>query len=129
MLFLLLFDVKCLLFGEIFIWHKCFPVNFAKFLRTPFFIEHLWWLILALEDGSIGSGVFVDSQKTFDTVDNQILFAKFNHYGVPGVPNDWFKSYLSYQNQFVSINGYCSGLTATHYGIPQGLLYIIDRKQ
>ena len=22
--------------------HRCFPVNFAKFLRTPFFIEHLW---------------------------------------------------------------------------------------
>ena len=26
-------------------WHRCFPVNFAKFLRTPFIIiEHLWWL-------------------------------------------------------------------------------------
>ena len=24
------------------IWHRCFPVNFVKFLRTPFFIEHLW---------------------------------------------------------------------------------------
>ena len=23
------------------LWHKCFPVNFAKFLRTPFFTEHL----------------------------------------------------------------------------------------
>ena len=28
------------------LWHRCFPVNFAKFLRTPFFIEHLWWLLL-----------------------------------------------------------------------------------
>ena len=27
-------------------WYRCFPVNFAKFLRTPFYIEHLWWLIL-----------------------------------------------------------------------------------
>ena len=27
-------------------WHRCFPVNFVKFLRTPFFIEHLWWLLL-----------------------------------------------------------------------------------
>ena len=24
--------------------HRCFPVNIAKFLRTAFFIEHLWWL-------------------------------------------------------------------------------------
>ena len=22
--------------------HRCFPVNFAKFLRTPFFTVHLW---------------------------------------------------------------------------------------
>ena len=22
------------------LWHWCFPVNFAKFLRTPFFTEH-----------------------------------------------------------------------------------------
>ena len=24
------------------------PVNIAKFLRTAFFIEHLWWLLLQL---------------------------------------------------------------------------------
>ena len=30
------------------LWHRRFPVNFAKFLRTPFFIEHLWWLLLAI---------------------------------------------------------------------------------
>ena len=23
-------------------WYMCFPVNFAKFITTPFFIEHLW---------------------------------------------------------------------------------------
>ena len=28
------------------LWHRCFPVNFAKFLRTTFFIEHLWLLLL-----------------------------------------------------------------------------------
>ena len=28
------------------LWHRCFPVNFAKFIRTPFIIEHLWWLLL-----------------------------------------------------------------------------------
>ena len=27
-------------------WHMCFSVNFVTFLRTPFLIEHLWWLIL-----------------------------------------------------------------------------------
>ena len=28
------------------LWHRCFPVNFAKFLRTPFFTKHLQWLLL-----------------------------------------------------------------------------------
>ena len=28
------------------LWHRFFPVNFAKFLRTPFVTEHLWWLLL-----------------------------------------------------------------------------------
>ena len=30
------------------LWHRCFPVNFAKFPRTPFFTEHLRWLFLNL---------------------------------------------------------------------------------
>ena len=24
------------------LWHRCFPVSFAKFVRTPFVTEHLW---------------------------------------------------------------------------------------
>ena len=31
------------------LWHRCFPENFAKFLRTPFFKEHLQWLLLILQ--------------------------------------------------------------------------------
>ena len=26
--------------------HMRFPTNFVKFLRTPFYIAHLWWLLL-----------------------------------------------------------------------------------
>ena len=29
-------------------WHRSFRVNFVKFLRTPFFTEHLWWLLLQI---------------------------------------------------------------------------------
>ena len=31
-----------------FLWilHRCFPVNFANFLRTPFLTEHFQWLLL-----------------------------------------------------------------------------------
>ena len=72
-----------------------------------------------LDDGNIGCGVFVDLQKAFDTVDHQILLAKLNHYGIRGVSNDWFKSYLSNHHLYVSINGYESGLAAINCGVPQ----------
>ena len=83
----------------------------------------------ALNDGNI--------QKAFDTVDHQILLAKLNLYGICGYSNDWFKSYLSNHNQYVSINAYESDLAALNCGIPQGsvlglflfLLYINDLKQ
>ena len=58
----------------------------------------------ALDDGNIGCGVFVDLQKAFDTVDHQLLLAKLNHYGICGVSNGWFKSYLSHYHQYVSVN-------------------------
>ena len=32
--------------GQKQLWHEFFPMNFAKILRTPFFIEHLRWLPL-----------------------------------------------------------------------------------
>ena len=28
------------------IWHRCFLINLAKFLRTPFLTEQIWWLLL-----------------------------------------------------------------------------------
>ena len=57
------------------------------------------------DDGNIGCGVFVDLQKAFDNVDHQILLAKLNHYGIRGVSKDWFKSYLSNRDPYLSING------------------------
>ena len=91
----------------------------------------------ALGDGNIGCGVFVDLQKAFDIVDLQILLAKLNLYGSRGVSNNWFKSYLSNHNQYISINGYESGLAALNCCVPQGsllgpllfLLYINDLNQ
>ena len=31
-------------------WHRCFPVNFAKFLKTLSLVEHLRWLFLFCGD-------------------------------------------------------------------------------
>ena len=45
-----------------------------------------------LDEGKVGCGIFVDLQNAFDTVDDNILLAKLDHYGIRGVANDWFKS-------------------------------------
>ena len=88
----------------------------------------------ALDEGNIGFRVFVKLQKAFDTIDHQILLAKVNPYRNCGVSNDWFTSHLSNRNQYVSINGYDSGLASGNCGVPQDsvlepflfLLYIDD---
>ena len=55
--------------------------------------------------------MFVDLQKTFDAIDHEILLLKLNHYGVSYVSNDWFRSYLSNRQYYVSMNVYDSSLT------------------
>ena len=48
--------------------------------------------------------------RAFDKVDHAILLSKLDYYGIEGISNNWFKSYLSNCKQFVSISGYDSGL-------------------
>ncbi len=88
----------------------------------------------ALDNSSFACGIFVDFQKAFDTVDHEILLQKLEHYGVRGLSNNWFRSYLSNRQQYVSVNGFHSNIHIIKYGVPQGsvlgpllfLIYIND---
>ena len=73
-----------------------------------------------LDKGNIGCDIFVDLQKTLDTVKHDTLLAKFEQCGIRGMINNWFKSYPFNRKQFVSINGHKFNQTSVKYGVPQG---------
>ena len=84
------------------------------------FIQRSWrirnWTI---EDGLFSCGIFLDFSKAFDTAD-RILLKKSTHYGIRGIANDWFASYLSNRRQYVTIGSIKSDDTLITNGFPQG---------
>ena len=66
-----------------------------------------------LDEGNSIIGIYLDLQKAFDTINHQILLHKLTYYGVRGTVLEWFKSYLNYRNQFVSVNGVHSEMSTS----------------
>ena len=57
----------------------------------------------AIDQHKTTIGVYLDLSKAFDTVNHNILISKLEHYGIRGVPLQWFKNYVS-RLQYVQIN-------------------------
>ena len=79
--------------------------------------------------GPVHVGVYLDLQKTFDTVNQNILLAKLKQ-GIKGTSLDWFKSFIYDRVQYTSVDLKESSIKIISHGIPQGsvldhLLFII----
>ena len=65
-------------------------------------------------------GIFIDLNKTFDTINHSILLHKLYHYGVRGIAHSLLTSYLKNRHQYVKINEEASNQLPVNFGVPQG---------
>ena len=83
-------------------------------------------IIKGKQDGLYTLAIFIDLSKAFDTVDHGVLLNKLYKYGIRGVANQWFQSYLTDRKMRVKCNisstGKCesSDYRSLSYGAPQG---------
>ena len=111
----------------------CFKqFGFRKKISTSFhaIISLIENIQESIDNKQIAGGVFIDLEKAFDSVDHTLLLNKLSYYGIRGIANRWFKSYLSNRTQYVSINGFNSNHKLMKYGVPGGavlgpLLFLI----
>ena len=55
-----------------------------------------------MDDRKFSCGAFIDLKKSFDTVNHEILLAKFKNYGIKGVTNSWFRLCLRDRKQTIT---------------------------
>ena len=133
--------LRKLIYNRLYNFLECEEIIFSlefgfreKYYNTYTLIHFTDKIRYEIDKGNYACGFFVGFQKIFETVYHHILMKKHEYYGVRGISNKWFASYLNKRKQFVSINGYKSNLADAKCGVPQGftlgpllfLIYIND---
>ena len=83
-------------------------------------VDHL---VKQMDQYNTPMNIYIDLSKAFDTLNHDILFSKLNYYGIRGLENDLFRSYLSDRQQYVEFNGLSSASQLIYTGVTQGSIW------
>ena len=72
---------------------------------TDCLVDLLEQITKSVDNGEFVITLFLDLSKAFDTVNHSIPLSKLSYYGIIGLENLWFKSYLQQRRQIVYVNG------------------------
>ena len=86
-------------------------------------------VLSSLDRKNVVGGLFCDLQKAFDFVNNDILLAKMEFYGITGIENKLMRSHLEMRYQRTSLsdskfNKVYSKWEHTKHGVPQGSVWV-----
>ena len=105
-------------------FHDVFTPNQYDFRSgkntTDCLVDLLEQITKSIDNGEFAITLFLDLSKAFDTVNHSILLSKLSYYGIKGLENLSFKSYLQQRRQTVYVNGVFSDVQVIELGVPQG---------
>jgi len=58
----------------------------------------------ALDEAVCSIRIFIDLTQVYDTLNHKVLLEKWSSYGLRGITNLWFKSYLTNRRQCTEMN-------------------------
>ena len=79
---------------------------------TDCLVDLIEQITISLDNGEFAVTLFLYLSKAFDTVSHSFLLSKLSHYGIVGLENMWFKSYLQHRRQTVYVNGVFFGYSS-----------------